>query len=371
MISRQELERLAKLKSDHGILTAYIRLDPRLRFVRQQAASQFKGALKAAQGRMQESRCRDALERESSHVLKFLSSWEPAGQGVAIFSCQPESIWEVLPLEIPVPNLVDVDTTTKTGTLTQSLAEVPRLIVAVLQRDKTRIYIAEQGTSEQQAQIASEVPGQHKQGGRSQMRFQRHIDFHVTEHLKGVAEELEKLAQARTFDLVLGGTDEIINETLAVLPEPIARRVIGKFPVDYKHDSEQQILERAELVWKDREQFEETNLLDQVVEAAKSGNRGVLGIEPTLTALVEEKVRTLLIANGLVIHGSVCTGCDYLSEKPFEKCPLCGAEAERRDLTDRAVEKAILTGAEAEVVFSSEARERLMAEGGLGALLRY
>jgi peptide chain release factor subunit 1 len=203
------------------------------------------------------------------------------------------------------------------------------------------------------------------------MRFQRHIDFHVTEHLKEVAEELERMAQARTFDLVLGGTDEIINETLAVLPEHIARRVSGKFPVDYKHDSEQQILERAELVWKDREQFEEANLLDQVVAAAKSGNRGVLGVEPTLNALVEEKVRTLLIANGLAIHGSVCTSCDYLSEKPFEKCPLCGADTERRDLTDRAVEKAILTGAEAEVVFSSEARARLIAEGGLGALLRY
>jgi hypothetical protein len=50
MISHQDLERLARLKSDHGILTAFIRLDPRLRFVRQQAASQFKGALKAAQG---------------------------------------------------------------------------------------------------------------------------------------------------------------------------------------------------------------------------------------------------------------------------------------------------------------------------------
>ena len=48
MISRQDLERLATLKSDHGILSAYLRLDPRLRFVRQQAASQFKGALKQA-----------------------------------------------------------------------------------------------------------------------------------------------------------------------------------------------------------------------------------------------------------------------------------------------------------------------------------
>src|SRR5919108_5460550 len=145
MITRQDLERLATLESDHGILTAYIRLDPRLRFVRQQAASQFKGALKAAQQRIQEGRWRDALERESSHVLDFLSNWEPAGRGVVIFSCRPETLWEVLPLEILVPNLVDVDRTTKTAILAEALADSPHFVVAVLQRDKARIYIAEQG----------------------------------------------------------------------------------------------------------------------------------------------------------------------------------------------------------------------------------
>lgn len=371
MISHQDLERFAKLKSDHGILTAYIPLDPRLRFVRQQAASQFKGALKAAQRRVQEGRWQECLDRESSHVLDFLSNSEPMGRGLVIFSCRPESIWEVLPLEFPVPNFVDIDTTTKTGILAQSMEEVPRFIVAVLQRDKSRIYIVEQGISEQQAQVATEVPGQHKQGGRSQMRFQRHIDFHVTEHLKKVADELKRLAETSSFELLLGGTDEIVNEMLAMLPDPVMRRVIGKFPVDYKHDTEREMFERAEIVWKNREQFVETNLLDQVVEAAKSGRRGVLGVEPTLSALMEEKVRTLLIANGLAINGSVCTRCDYFSERNFKMCPLCGGNADKRDITDRAVEKAILTGAAAEVVSSDQARDRLLAEGGWGALLRY
>jgi len=371
MISRQDLERLAKVKSDHGILSAYVRLDPRLRFVRRQAVAQFKGAFKAAQRRIQEGRWQDALEREGSHVLNFLSNWKPAGEGLVIFSCRPDSLWEVLPLEFPVPNHVDIDTTTKTGILAQSLDEVPGFVIAVLQRDKARIYIAEQGDSQQQSQLTSEVPGQHKQGGRSQMRFQRHIEFHVTEQLKKVVDELERLVVARPFKLVLGGTDEIVNEVGAMLPEPVARRLIGNFTVDYKQDTEQQIFERAELVWRNREQFEESKLLDLVVEAAKSGGRGILGIEPTLSALVEEKVRMLLIASGLAISGSVCTRCDYLAEGTFKSCPVCGGDAEQRDVTDRAVEKAILTGAETEVVSSDPARDRLLAEGGLGALLRY
>jgi peptide subunit release factor 1 (eRF1) len=111
------------------------------------------------------------------------------------------------------------------------------------------------------------------------------------------------------------------------------------------------------------------NIWLTVFDATKSGMRGVLGIDSTLGALVEEKVRTLVIADGLTINGSVCTRCDYFSAQEFENCPLCGATAELRDVTDRAVEKAILTGADAEVVSANE--PRLLDEGGLGALLRY
>ena len=71
MLSRSDIERLAKLKSEHGILSAYVRMDPRLRYLRQQAATQFKGALKEAERRLQESRWKEALKRESDYVLNF------------------------------------------------------------------------------------------------------------------------------------------------------------------------------------------------------------------------------------------------------------------------------------------------------------
>ena len=96
-----------------------------------------------------------------------------------------------------------------------------------------------------------------------------------------------------------------------------------------------------------------------------------MGVEPTLIALAEEKVRTLLVADGLTIDGSVCNRCDYFSAKHFGTCPLCGNDAEQREITDRAVKKAILTGAETEVISSDESKARLLAQGGLGALLRY
>ena len=79
MISRQDLERLAKVKSDHGILSAYVRLDPRLRFVRRQAVAQFKGAFKAAQRRIQEG---SGKMLSSERVLMFSTSCPTGSQPV-------------------------------------------------------------------------------------------------------------------------------------------------------------------------------------------------------------------------------------------------------------------------------------------------
>jgi peptide chain release factor subunit 1 len=371
MISHNDVARLASLKSDHGILSAYVRIDPRLRFMRQQATSQFKGAAKAAQRRALEKRWQEALERESIEVINFLSNWEPAGRGLAIFTSRPEGLWEVVPLDILVPNLVEIDTTTKTAVLWAMLEKQSRFVVAVLQRDKARIYIAEQGTADEPVELASEVPGQHNQGGWSQMRFQRHIDFHVTEHLKKVVDEIKSFAEAGPFTLAFGGTEETVSDTLKMLPPSLASKVIGRFPVDYKHDTEQEILRRAVLLRAQQEELQEEKLVDQVFDAAQSSAQGVVGIERTLRALTEEKVRTLLLADGVVISASVCTRCDYFSAMTFESCPLCGATAQRRDVSDRAVEKAFLTGAEAQVVSSDGAKARLFAEGGMAALLRY
>jgi peptide subunit release factor 1 (eRF1) len=193
----------------------------------------------------------------------------------------------------------------------------------------------------------------------------------MEQHLRRVVDELKKLAEAYPIKLAVGGTDETVNELLKLLPESLARNFVGRFPVDYKHDTEKEILERARAVLKTQEHFDENKLVDQIFDAAKSKKQGVLGVKPTLGALAQEKVRTLVVADGFAISGSVCRRCDYFAQQQFDTCPVCGGEAEYRDIADRTIEKAILTGAEAEIVSSSKARDRLFAEGGLGALLRY
>lgn len=371
MINRQEIERLAELKDDSGIVSVYLRITPRLMYDRNFPATQFKGALKRTAKRLQREQWQQALDRESEKILNFLETWKPRLRSLVIFSSQPSEIWEVIELDVSLPTLVDVDATTKTGLLTRLLDEYPRLAVVVVQRDKAVIYLSEQRISEEAAQVTSNVPGQHDQGGWSQGRFERHIEFHVAEHLKKVVEELNILSQSQSFEwLVTGGTDETVKDFLDRLPQSLAMKNIGTFPVDFKHDGEKEILENARRVREQHERKTELQLVQQLFDAAKARGQGALGIRETLKANAENRIRTLLVVDTLAIDGWACADCDYLDEKAFDPCPYCGGQGSKMDIIDPIIEKAFLTGARVETVYG-EARDRLMEAGGIGALLRY
>lgn len=372
MLSHKELTRLAALKSEDGILSTYIKVDPQLMYDRGHPLAQFKGAVKRFTRRANNARRLATLEREKERVLRFLEGWEPSGRGLVIFSCQPAEIWEVLSLDVPVPSFVDADTTTNTAFLVRVLDEYPRFVVALVQRDRARIYIAEQRSARERAEITSGVPGRHDQGGSAQARFERHIEFLALEHLKKVADELEQLYYERPFNrLAVGGTEEAVKELVKTLPQQLSRRVIGTFAVDFKHETEEAMLERARQVREEDERRLEKELVERVVDAAKSGGQGVLGIEEALRAVREGRVHTLLVADGAMKDGTACLSCDYFAAKKFERCPVCGGAAEpASDIVDRAVERAFLAGAHVEIVLG-EARRWLVAQGGMAAILRY
>jgi peptide chain release factor subunit 1 len=372
VISHKKLERLAELRDDAGIVSLYLNVDPKLMYDRVHPAAAFKGALKRFLRRTRSERWLEAVHREKDRILRELSDWQPRGRGLVIFACEPAGIWEVLSLEVAVPTLMTVDTTTQTAVLAQILDEYPRFVVAVVQKDRALVYTAEQGTAEEMHAIRSNVPGRHDQGGWSQARFQRHIESKVSGHLKKVTEELEKLYYEQPYNrLAIGGGEEAVIELRKMLPEPVSRRVIGTFPVDLKHESEEAILEKARRLRDEDERRSETETVGRVIDAAKSGGQGAVGVERTLEAIRQERVRTLLVADGLELEGVACVACDHFDIQAIETCPICGGATESTvDVLDRAVEKAYLSGATVDTVFG-EARDTLMEDGGVGALLRY
>jgi peptide chain release factor subunit 1 len=371
MISRPELERLAALKSDDGILSVYIKIDPQLAYARQQPLAGFRSAY-AALLRTAGADQKAILEREKPKIESFLGPWEQKGRALVIFSSTPAGIWEVLNLNVALPTWVAAGPGADTAVLTRLLDEYPRMAVVLLDGEQVRVYLGEQRQVEREAELQGDIPGRHDQGGWSQARYQRHIEFHREQLLKEVVEEVRKLFYAQPFDrLILVGVDETVNELRDLLPVPLQRRVIGHFHADFKQENDESILRRAGELRTQIERQEEIALVDSIVDAAEAGGRGAIGLEPTIRAVFDGRVETLAVADGVTAPGSLCTQCGYFSSETFDTCPACGGPAEAvPDIVDQAAEQAFLKGAKVNTVFA-DAAEKLIARGGLGAVLRY
>jgi len=373
MVSRDLLQRLASLQSSEGIVSAYVRLDSRLMYTANQPVMKFKGGAKRFLRHNKERRWAEALEREEQRIVSFLQDWKGGGRGLAIFACTPADIWEVVPVERAyIPTHIAVDTTPDIFILARVADEYPRLLTVVVQRDRARLYLVETGRLQDVEKLRTLVPGRHDQGGWAQARYQRHIEEHVDCHLKRVLGELQEFRQRTGYNrLVVAGPREVVARLLDALPNDLRELVIGTTEVDVKHESDEEVLRDAHRIWQEHERKVEKRLVKQLVEEARGEGQAVLGMERTIDALLQERVHLLVLADGVTRDGSACDSCGFFAAEEFQRCPACGAEASPTDVVERAVERAYLSqDATVEVVFD-EAREWLLAHGGIGAFLRY
>ncbi len=372
MIDRKEIERLGRIRTEEGVVSVSVKIDPRLGYERGQPAMKFKGAYaRAARGA--DAGDLAVLEREHDRILDFLNDYTPRGRGVIIYSSTPDDIWEVRPLDVMVPSLVSVGNSPDIALLVQVMEEYPRMAVLMLDGGDARIYSAEQGSDSESDRESTELPGRHGQGGWAQARYERHVEFHHAKHLKSVAEKLEGMYREQPFDrLVIVGAERAAKEFEALLPEEIRRRLIGKLTANFKQEGDSEILDRARALREEDERRLELALVSRISELTDAKGRGTLGIDETLKALTEGRVDTLVVGEGVTKAGTACLNCDFFSPDGFSQCPGCAKSEveELPDVIEQAIEYAITNGSRVNVVFGG-AREMLLSRGGIGALLRY
>src|SRR6266540_1691969 len=113
-------------------------------------------------------------------------------QAVAIFAAGLDNFWTTIALPEPVPDRFKVGHDFFLASLVPVVARADGTIVAVVGREQGHLYRLEAGRLREIGDHFDETPGQHDQGGWSQARYKRHIEKLVQEHLKGVAEELDR-----------------------------------------------------------------------------------------------------------------------------------------------------------------------------------
>jgi peptide chain release factor subunit 1 len=373
----QAARRLVDQRPGHRVVSLYLDLDPE-RFATPPArASQVRSLIDEAAKDVEQLELDHedlvALRADLERVRDYLLSDEPPFQGaraLAVFCSGADDLFEVVALPRPAPGRVIIDAGPHIEPLLASTAERNWCVVLVNRR-QARVFAGSAETLTERDEVQDNVHGQHDQGGWSQPRYARSVEKDVDDHLRGVADLLERRARKGGFDrLVLGGPSEIVPRLEALLSEDLrARLVHGRVDADVSSASETDVRAALSGLAEEDDRRSEREALDRMAAGIGSGGRGAGGPEDTAAALNERRVEILLLDPGFERAARRCLTCGILVLGQDERCPADGSELEAIDHGREAAVEAAL-GQDADVLFVRHYPD-LGPFQGIGAVLRF
>jgi len=298
--------------------------------------------------------------------LNFEYDWQ--SRGLAIF-VSGNDLWKAIPLPIAVTTQAYLTEKPYLRILADIMDHFARYGVALVDKESVRLFSVAWGKIQSETEAFGEELKRHKQGGWAAARYQRREDNLALHNLKQAVEVMQAFCQrADCSRLMLAGSSEVLSQVKELLPKQMRGNIIGEFVADVD-TSAQQILERSLDIAAQVELEEERRLVSDVITAVAKGGPGVIGLADTLYVLRQGRVHQLLVAEGFHASGYLCPSCGYVSAA-LAKCPFCGhgEMSAIPDAVNRAIHKAIQTGAVVNVVRKSE---ELSKAGSIAAVLRY
>ncbi|HVL81624.1 MAG TPA: Vms1/Ankzf1 family peptidyl-tRNA hydrolase [Actinomycetota bacterium] len=370
----ETLRRLAELKVESGnVLSVYVDLDPS-RLPNEGARQTEIESLLSEAGKKAgdlDKESAQGLEEDIQRVRSFFNN-EFSAKGVravAVFSSASADLFEAIPLPASVESTAVVDRSPYVEPLT-GLLPVDDWCVFLVNRRTARILRGTRDELRQRAEVADDVPGQHDTGGRSQQRYERHIEKIVDDHVKHACDVLFEMYKRSPFDrLLIGCAEEMLPEVEGNLHDYLAQRYVGRFDVDIENTSWAEVLEAARPAIEQDERRREDEVLERLNEGLGRNEGAAAGPDGVLTALFERRVGSLILQPGTQVPGVACTSCDWVGAGG-STCPIDGTSTEpHEDMTEKAVELAL--GQSADIVLLRHTPNELAEHGGMAALLRF
>jgi peptide chain release factor subunit 1 len=368
------LRELATFRAEKGCATSlYLNLDPSDVPTAGEAHTRMNALLNGA-----EKTDRKDLTHEQRAALKAdfarIARWfdedfdRDGAQAVAVFAAGLDNFWSTMALPEPVPDRFKVGHDFFLAPLVPVVARADGTIVAVVGREQGHLYRLESGRLKEIVDHFDETPGQHDQGGWSQARYQRHIEKLVQEHLKGVAQVLDRSRrQLQVPKVVLVCSEEMRSEFTDALSAEVRDAVVGWAPAE-AHSGPSQLLEAVTPVLEEAEAHDEAEVLARWREEAGRTARAASGWEQTLEAASDGRVELLLFQEGIDHPAFRCPACGRAAASGGS-CPLDGTTLEETDAgLDLAVHQTLTHGG---AVWAIRHQQDLAPVEGIGALLRY
>lgn len=313
---------------------------------------------------------RSALKSDFERIATwFDDDFERNGsQGLAVFAAGLDNFWRTLPLPEPVRDSAKVGRDFYLSPLVPLVSRGDGTIVAVVGREQGQLYRLLAGRLEEIAEHYDEAPRQHDQGGWSQGRYQRHIEKLVHDHLKGVAQELDRSKrQLQSPRIVLVCSEEMRSEFSDALSAEARASLVGWTPAQAQAGPVG-ILQAVTPVLEEAEAKDEAEVIDRWREEAGRNARAASGWEQTLEASSDARVELLLFEDGTDRPAFRCPACGRATVSEGS-CPLDGTRLEPTDSgLDLAVHQTLAHGG---AVWAIRHHEDLAPVEGIGALLRF
>jgi peptide subunit release factor 1 (eRF1) len=373
------LRRLADLHPDGArVLSLFLNLDPSEFATPPARATEARSLIDQAERQLREAG--DSLSHDEKKALTedierardyFGRMSADGAHGLALFACGPADLFEAIKLPRPIDTRAVVDDSPFVEPLAE-LAMRGSWCVLLVNRQMARMLRGSPDQLTELPAVEDEVHGSHQQGGWSQARYQRGVDQEVRWHLERAAEVAFRRFKRSPFDcILLGGPEETVAEFEGILHPYLRERIAGRVKVDVENTTPDQIREAAAPTIAEIDERREREALDRLEEGVETGGRGAAGLEPTIAALNERRVETLLLGERFDAAGVLCTTCGWVgTDLELTECPADGGALERRDnIAENAIELAILQSAA--VLRVRHQAERLESRGSIGAVLRF
>ena len=296
------------------------------------------------------------------------SSWKGERSRV-IFAAEPLSFLHVYRLGLEIEPLVVLDSSPFLLPLARLRDDYEDYGLLLLDSQEARLFTIRSRLLQERSQSSIDLMNKHKKGGWSQMRYNRLRKGAIKSFLAEVVEDLLHLEGLENMrGLVIAGPAEAKIEIMEMLPFQIKEKVLGLQDASMGA-APAELIEMGDRLALEKERTSGRERAAELRSAVLRGQLYASGADPVRDALLQGRVKSLLLLDGFEIPGWICESCQYFQEgSQPESCPRCNGRTSRVNLLEELYELAQKTGAEVEFV---EEDEFLRSLGGVGAILRY
>jgi len=240
---------------------------------------------------------RASLDKDAEQIRAYVTSVDPALNGLALFACSGVDLFEAIPLAAGVDqHRLYISNQPHLYPLAQILGTSPRYLALLADTNSARIFVFAATGLERVEEVAGIKTKRMKIGGMSQARYQRHTENFHLHHAKEVVDVVARLVRDEGIEqVVIAGDDLIVPLLREQLPKDIAERVVDVVKLDIRAP-QRQVLDTTLAALREKDAQTDSERVEALIGAYRAGGLACVGVDKVRKAFEIGQVDELLIA---------------------------------------------------------------------------